>query len=691
MQNDNGNGLRLGTYNTQMRSTIGEAANDGTLFPNNDAPKRAKKLALAILNSEFDYDIIALNEVFDEDARANLVEALRDKYPHFIQKLDDSLVSIIRGKIKFKLEDSGLMLFSKFPFEDVPTQPGRKFAFTVFQESAEADDLAAKGAAYVRIRHSFSDRKAYNIVFTHMQADQKTKHPKIRNNQLSQIENLLKTAMTPDQLQMEDIFVMGDLNIIGNSGEWKSQFDKNSSFFTSVLHDSWIKDQSPADVDEPDPGLTTTTDRLDYFLHSHKPPMRLQLQHMTLAYNLIPPNVARSSDHFGLNVDLNHKIDSTEAISHCNPRVAKVADLSPTDSTFAHTDSLEPQGAMKWYRFNEPGTYTFNLNGVSDKDVQFLVYSSSDLTTPISPYKKETGIDDGSKFVLPKAPFFVRVFHPDRKKVITSYTFAARKHTGRSQDDAIVLIPHQPQKFTMPKGTPLNQEDIMWFKLHTERADSGLPQNLQFFVDEFKLDKNNNPVFGFKLLNKTDKDLDGIGGAIPQPDKVQINLQEVEASEKFLVVIRENAPNFDVTDFRVGWETNLTILHGIHGGLPAEKPLILECIDETNPEIGSDSIEVQVEVDGKPFQTISNDKIGNFNDGDFAVLEFFFLPKGMIFYVDKVAFKVIEGDTVSSDDQGTIVIPNLERDTDEKKHSFEVSFDGGTYRILCNRSRWTPK
>lgn len=691
MSNNNGNGLRLGTYNTQMRSTIAEAINDKTPFPQNDAPERAERLALAILKSEFDYDIIALNEVFDEEARANLVQALKGKYPHFIQKLDESLVSISPGKFKFNLEDSGLMLFSKFPFENVPTQPGMKFAFTLFKESTEADNLAAKGAAYVRIRHPFSDRKAYNIVFTHMQADQDTKHPNIRKSQLSQIENLLKTAMTPQQLQMEDIFVMGDLNIIGNSEEWTRHFDNSSSFFTSVLHDSWIKDQSPANVLKPDPGLTTTTDRLDYFLRSHNPLRRLQLQHMTLAYNLVPPGVARSSDHFGLNVDLNHKIDSSEAISHCNPLVARVADLSPTDSTFAHTGSLEPQGAMKWYRFNESGTYTFNLNGASDKDVQFLVYSSFDLTTPISPYKKETGVDGGSKFVLPEAPFFVRVFHPDRKKVITSYTFRARKHRGIRQDDAIVLIPHQPQKFTMPKGNPLNKEDIMWFKLHTERADSGLPQNLQFFVDEFKLNKNNNPVFGFKLLQKTDKDLKDIGGAIPKPDKVQINLQEVEASEKFLVVTRQNAPNFDVTDFRVGWETNLTIFHGLHGGLPAETPLLLECIDETNPEIGSDSIEVQVEVDGQPFLTISNDKIGNFNDGDFAFLEFFFLPKGMIFYVDKVTFKVIEGDTISSDDQGTIVIPNLERDIDEGKNSFEVSFEGGTYRILCNRSRWTPK
>lgn len=140
----------------------------------------------------------------------------------------------------------------------------------------------------------------------------------------------------------------------------------------------------------------------------------------------------------------------------------------------------------------------------------------------------------------------------DRKKVITSYYFRAHKHSGISQDEAIVLIPHEPKTFTMPKGTPLNTEDIMWFKLNTERADSGLPQNLQFFVDEFKLDKNNNPVFGFKLLRETEQGLETIEGAEPKRDKMQINLQETEASEIFLVVIRQNAPDFDITDFRVG-------------------------------------------------------------------------------------------------------------------------------------------
>ena len=72
---------------------------------------------------------------------------------------------------------------------------------------------------------------------------------------------------------------------------------------------------------------------------------------------------------------------------------------------------------MKWYRFNELGTYLFDVQGINST-INFETYVSSDLTNPMLPYKEEQE-DFGKdsiffKFVLPKAPFFLRVFHPDR-------------------------------------------------------------------------------------------------------------------------------------------------------------------------------------------------------------------------------------------------------------------------------------
>jgi hypothetical protein len=181
--------------------------------------------ALPLANEvlERDFDVIAFNEVFDEDARQRLVHLLRPEFPH-------SIAYISSGP---DLEDSGLMLFSKFPFDNLQN-PNAVFtdgtvrgttdqvAFVEFGDCSGFDCLASKGAAFVRIRNTRPNAQfsTYDVVFTHMQAayDSDDEHAGVRKEQFRAIQSLVRHA-TGDN-QTGPLFILGDVNIEGEGANW---------------------------------------------------------------------------------------------------------------------------------------------------------------------------------------------------------------------------------------------------------------------------------------------------------------------------------------------------------------------------------------------------------------------------------------------------------------------------------------
>ena len=107
---DNGDSLRILTLNTAL---LGDVAQEllGALDPvPYDNDERGCNYANRLL--EQDYDIIVLNEVFDENGRDALYNggcnpdgALAHAYPYVVKKIENG-----------SMEDSGLMLFSRYPF-----------------------------------------------------------------------------------------------------------------------------------------------------------------------------------------------------------------------------------------------------------------------------------------------------------------------------------------------------------------------------------------------------------------------------------------------------------------------------------------------------------------------------------------------------------------------------------------------
>lgn len=142
-----------------------------------------------------DLDVICFQEVFSERAREQLLDELKTIWPYYIAKA---------GNDTIKSEDSGLMVFSRFPV--------LKHHFLPFKSAYSVDALSQRGGLSFTI-----DTGCYQptIVNLHLQSDysqkdDNTKRIQVRKKQLKQIASL-----------KSDI-VVGDFNMIYAKTEYKS-------------------------------------------------------------------------------------------------------------------------------------------------------------------------------------------------------------------------------------------------------------------------------------------------------------------------------------------------------------------------------------------------------------------------------------------------------------------------------------
>jgi hypothetical protein len=616
-----GESLRIGTYNFQFWPSGYEDVLPK--FPDlccDNIDDRERKVAERILANG--YDIIAFQEVWDGGAKEQLVHYLSEQYPYFVRYVADS----------GNYEDSGLMLFSKFPFEKLPQdtykvsnqddveyfaqyegQPWDDVAFTYYGSSCSGNDCyAGKGAGYVRIRNPQTER-IYNVVFTHLDAQDTDKDSglsEIRQAQLAKVEQLITGTMWPEQIATEEIFFLGDMNINGNHAaqncrrEWDSLFgDGNATqtnpdkiecqapgqfnpFFHNVLHDAWEYETQPPDRNPRDTGMTGDINkggedenqdsiisgdelkrsRLDYILRNTQPSDRLCMQHMTLAYNLRygepyveggmgEAGIQDLSDHYGLNADLNLQAP------HCSPSIAKV-DL-PFDQWWNDGWITYP-GSMQWFYFESAGTYSISLS--SDGPVDFQVYKSTDLSSPI----EKRGVPTGRwTFNFPEGHFYIRVFARDRTSYDLPYKLMVHRNDGSNPGDAIVLFPNQPI------NQPFSENETKWFRIMTEAPDSGQAQKLMFFA---------NDSVGTLNLELELRAADA-NTVIPSSSSPIVREDVADNNQvMFLLVKNNNQPG----EYQIGWTTNLTVLHGT-----LAYPLKMRGDEQTDSGINEDDDDVK--------------------------------------------------------------------------------------------------
>jgi endonuclease/exonuclease/phosphatase family metal-dependent hydrolase len=146
--------------------------------------RRAKAIG-ELLRTE-NYDIILFQEAFGKTSRKLLREALGGAFPHEIQPRNNG-----------KTVNSGLWVLSKHPI--------KRSEFIFFDNCLVSDCQSSKGAVLIEVE---MDGQLYQIVSTHVQAEDGKKFADVRNGQFAMMNDLLKTN-AKDRVPQ---FVLGDLN-----------------------------------------------------------------------------------------------------------------------------------------------------------------------------------------------------------------------------------------------------------------------------------------------------------------------------------------------------------------------------------------------------------------------------------------------------------------------------------------------
>jgi endonuclease/exonuclease/phosphatase family metal-dependent hydrolase len=176
---------------------------------------RAREIARRI-NAE-GYDIIVLNEMFDNEDRELLINALRRQWATAGKQLysygppdeNHSLLGINLGKDLD--EDGGVVIVSHFPIEP------RQAHMLVFKDSTGEDSLANKGVLHVRLRRG---NECIDVFATHLQAG-KGDADAVRLKQLAQIRDFVRTHSDP----RIPVLLLGDMNIRSSAPDYRKMCD----------------------------------------------------------------------------------------------------------------------------------------------------------------------------------------------------------------------------------------------------------------------------------------------------------------------------------------------------------------------------------------------------------------------------------------------------------------------------------
>lgn len=744
--------LRILSFNTQLRSWAMEVgASPGyTIPPVDTAEERAEMIADAIVDSPFDYDIVGLCEVFDEDARAILRKKLRGRFPYQIAKCDYDHVRVENGTGStqnlgllglwhlvglpsditsgYRLEDSGLMLMSRWPFETMstaaldpgvaallalsgmpiePTTPVVNFMPFVDTEGNDGD--ACKGVAYMRVQRA--PGQVYHVFLSHTQADTDflEEHKGARAKQLDAVGQFIKVCAGGSLPFAQEVFFMGDLNVFGEQAatardgfEWKTYFGSLGSLLSDFMVDLWGRRQCVGAPGLRDPGFSATVryppqeQRLDYLFASSS--SRLAAQHLMIDYDLaqVPPghkDVSYLSDHRPLRLDL------ARPRANGTPHGALVVTFPapPALPLFVDRDQWLIEGQVKWYRFDTAGTYDFFLvqNGPR---CGYEVYLDTDLSRPRRQYRKETHPDFGDKFVLASAPFLVKVY-PLSRTGEQRFTFRAHRHEGRGPHDAIQL----PYGVTVGESFPgsgqrLNDDmlatgwgdaDTKWFRLDGPQIPLSRPLQVTITLE---LDRGDAP-FGIALARENAGIWDLLDRQGPGRTRYETATPLKDGDQLYVQVRRADGMTPRDLAFRLVAATDLSILLGGKRGAPR-----LMCQDETSGW-GADDIELGITVDGVELRYIDNDEIGDFEQD--AIRDLNQWIPDLVPYFDGIEFKVVELDDTSPDDIGRETLRPREQlvgwdrfgvtksDDDRTiRGSLFVDVDDGTYAVQISVTTW---
>lgn len=234
-------------------------------------------------------DVVGLCEVFDDDERELIRDALHATYPYWRDGPDEADLE----------SDGGLLVLSKHPLLAA--------ADTIFRDADGWDQLANKGIIHIRIRPEGAP-VPIDLFYSHTQDIATDEGPDTLYAQLSVMNNFVNTRAGPSNPRI----IFGDLNIPaeqpGHYAQlmarlnmprdcWTLAGNPVASGFTFVVDNNFY--------DDPDDGATSDQ-RLDYILLKADPPA------VPIVADIDVLNIKRNgrniSDHFGLRATFSHLV-----------------------------------------------------------------------------------------------------------------------------------------------------------------------------------------------------------------------------------------------------------------------------------------------------------------------------------------------------------------------------------------------
>ncbi|HET9287689.1 MAG TPA: endonuclease/exonuclease/phosphatase family protein [Gaiella sp.] len=699
--------LRLMTFNVQLLPFIAGVL-DGTvsvptavvgLFPggNQDAVARAEAVAKDILSIRPGErpDVIGLNEVFSEDGRSVLLDALQPVWPNVIE-------IVFEGDVE---EDAGLMVFSRLPFQQLPNGSDRAERF--YSDDAGDDSWASKAAVLVQVSQPVENM---TLVFTHLQAAYVTEeeHREIRKRQLAEVRELVAEVLGPDIGVWANVVVAGDLNIRGDAGmssdEWFEIFDTPGDPFGELFADSWIEMRPPNETVDHDPGHTNRNretqqeQRLDYLCRLKTPDgIDVVAHHMRVGHRDV-------SDHYALEGlfqlrDAHCQPSSASDIDAQGPIVGAPDPSRPRTSAVYHTNiEITRLSGRHWLWIPRPGTYTFH----APPTMEYEVFADTDISTPLErldslsvvelppslqwPYDRFGRVDPVGGTYVNRSPLLVAV--RSRNGGPVQGPFLVFEHLGDSPRTAIALPPHLDVEVPFPANQLLGADDTAWFRVMPRPTLMAKPRDERVTVRY--------PGGASGSLEALDAGMSSLGGT-SGGGELEHSFVAV-GDDNFLVAVTRDSDQ-DVGHV-IRWETPVSYLR-------LDKGFTVHVNDETGPDWpGADEpeLEVRMDSDAVPLLKTAWDDADTGEDWPGLVEKLWFeaLQRGWtpprpvkeIAFAESIDVVIEDPDSPLGAAHGVVshtINPLSPNEPAEKKRTMAINvFDtisDGTYTLSCTLSR----
>ena len=235
------------------------------------------------------FDIVGLNEVFDERYRKIIIERLEAAW-------GDRLNVLVSPKPEGRF-NGGCMIASRLPFVETHTMIYENFS-SPEDYGVMADGFAAKGVLHARIaRGPESGSDTIDVFVTHLEA----RAPDIREKQYPELAAFIRKYSDPDRPTL----ILGDMNTRGNR-EYQLDPDSRYARFMNILgtaRDGGVTDLWPELMGEAHGGTSEQEsseigNRIDYVIVSNPQAPAQALRGVSIRVNgFLDPEVVALSDH----------------------------------------------------------------------------------------------------------------------------------------------------------------------------------------------------------------------------------------------------------------------------------------------------------------------------------------------------------------------------------------------------------